>query len=37
MKGQTMQAAGENIGQGPTAPHPFAPAEFEGDTDDQKA
>ena len=29
MKGQTMQAAGEGIGEGPTAPHPFAPAEFE--------
>lgn len=29
MKGQTMEAAGENIGEGPTAPHPFAPAEFD--------
>ncbi|HKO18183.1 MAG TPA: Fe-S protein assembly chaperone HscA, partial [Acidobacteriaceae bacterium] len=29
MKGQTMQAAGEGMGEGPTAPHPFAPAEFE--------
>jgi molecular chaperone DnaK/molecular chaperone HscA len=29
MKGQTMQAAGESIGEGPTAPHPFAPAEFD--------
>ena len=28
MKGQTMQAAGENMGQGPIAPHPFAPADF---------
>jgi len=28
MKGQTMQSAGESIGAGPTAPHPFAPAEF---------
>ena len=28
MKGQTMQAAGESIGQGPTAPHPFAPADL---------
>jgi molecular chaperone DnaK/molecular chaperone HscA len=37
MKGQTMQAAGENIGQGPTAPHPFAPAEFDDNADDQKA
>jgi molecular chaperone DnaK/molecular chaperone HscA len=25
--GKTMQAAGENIGEGPTAPHPFAKAE----------
>ena len=31
MKGQTMQAAGESIGEGPTAPHPFAPAEFQED------
>jgi Fe-S protein assembly chaperone HscA len=29
IKGQTMQEAGESIGEGPTAPHPFAPAEFE--------
>jgi len=29
MKGQTMQAAGEGMGEGPTAPHPFAKAEFE--------
>ena len=28
MKGQTMQAADKSIGEGPTAPHPFAPAEF---------
>jgi molecular chaperone DnaK/molecular chaperone HscA len=35
IKGQTMQSADENIGKGPTAPHPFAPAEFqEGDTKD---
>jgi Fe-S protein assembly chaperone HscA len=26
--GQTMQSAGEKLGEGPTAPHPFAPAEF---------
>jgi len=25
--GKTMQAAGENIGEGPTAPHPFAKAQ----------
>jgi Fe-S protein assembly chaperone HscA len=29
MTGQTMQAAGEKLGQGPTAPHPFAPAEIK--------
>jgi len=29
MKGQTMGAAGETMGQGPSAPHPFAKAEFE--------
>ncbi|HEY0263996.1 MAG TPA: Fe-S protein assembly chaperone HscA [Granulicella sp.] len=29
MKGQTMQSAGENLGEGPTAPHPFAKAEIE--------
>ncbi|NYF78925.1 Fe-S protein assembly chaperone HscA [Granulicella arctica] len=28
MKGQTMQSAGENLGEGPTAPHPFAKAEI---------
>jgi len=33
MKGQTMQSAGESIGAGPTAPHPFAPAEFRDSTD----
>jgi molecular chaperone DnaK/molecular chaperone HscA len=31
MKGQTMQSAGEGMGEGPTAPHPFAKAEFEED------
>jgi len=31
MKGQTMDAAGESMGEGPTAPHPFAKAEFEED------
>jgi molecular chaperone DnaK (HSP70) len=29
IKGQTMQEAGERLGQGPTAPHPFAPAEIK--------
>jgi len=28
IKGQTMQSAGYNLGQGPTAPHPIAQAEF---------
>ncbi|GGH04963.1 Fe-S protein assembly chaperone HscA [Silvibacterium dinghuense] len=26
--GQTMESAGESLGQGPTAPHPFAPADI---------
>lgn len=29
MKGKTMSAAGESMGDGPTAPHPFAPAEID--------
>ncbi|HWZ51956.1 MAG TPA: Fe-S protein assembly chaperone HscA [Granulicella sp.] len=29
MKGQTMTAAGESMGAGPTAPHPFAKAEID--------
>jgi molecular chaperone DnaK/molecular chaperone HscA len=29
MKGQTMTAAGESMGEGPSAPHPFAKAEFD--------
>jgi molecular chaperone DnaK/molecular chaperone HscA len=29
MQGKTMEAAGEGIGQGPTAPHPFAKAQIE--------
>jgi molecular chaperone DnaK/molecular chaperone HscA len=33
MKGQTMSAAGASMGEGPTAPHPFAKAEFEEDED----
>jgi molecular chaperone DnaK (HSP70) len=28
IKGQTMQSAGDNLGHGPTAPHPIAQAEF---------
>jgi len=27
VRGKTMKAAGESIGDGPTAPHPFAKAE----------
>jgi len=29
LHGQTMQDAGEKLGKGPTAPHPFAPAQIE--------
>ncbi len=29
MKGKTMTAAGESMGSGPTAPHPFAAAEID--------
>jgi molecular chaperone DnaK (HSP70) len=29
MTGKTMQAAGEGLGQSPTAPHAFAPAEID--------
>ncbi|HEX9199808.1 MAG TPA: Fe-S protein assembly chaperone HscA [Acidobacteriaceae bacterium] len=29
MKGQTMESASDSMGEGPTAPHPFAKAEFE--------
>jgi molecular chaperone DnaK (HSP70) len=29
IKGQTMESAGEKLGEGPTAPHPFAQAEIE--------
>ena len=28
LTGQTMEAAGEQMGDGPTAPHPFAPAQI---------
>jgi molecular chaperone DnaK/molecular chaperone HscA len=27
--GKTMQSAGESLGEGPTAPHPFAKADIE--------
>ena len=30
MKGQTMEAASEGMGDGPSAPHPFAPAQIMG-------
>ena len=30
MQGKTMEAAGESMGEGPTAPHPFAKAEIDG-------
>jgi hypothetical protein len=30
LSGKTMQAAGEGLGEGPSAPHPFAKAQFEG-------
>jgi Fe-S protein assembly chaperone HscA len=29
MKGQTMESAGESMGDGPSAPHPFAKAQFD--------
>ena len=29
IKGKTMRGAGEELGTGPSAPHPIAPAEFE--------
>ncbi len=32
--GKTMGEAGESLGQGPTAPHPFAPAEIESNEKD---
>jgi Fe-S protein assembly chaperone HscA len=40
MKGKTMGAAGESMGEGPTAPHPFAKAEMmdsKNDTDAETA
>jgi Fe-S protein assembly chaperone HscA len=33
MQGKTMQAAGETMGDGPTAPHPFAKAQITGTRD----
>jgi molecular chaperone DnaK/molecular chaperone HscA len=29
LQGKTMESAGENMGEGPSAPHPFAKAEIE--------
>ena len=29
LTGKTMESAGENMGDGPSAPHPFAPAQIE--------
>lgn len=29
IKGETMQSAGDKIGKGPSAPHPFAPAQID--------
>ncbi|MGI8772962.1 MAG: Fe-S protein assembly chaperone HscA [Acidobacteriaceae bacterium] len=29
LHGQTMDSAGEKLGEGPNAPHPFAPAEYK--------
>ena len=37
MKVQTMQQAGEGMGPGPSAPHAFAPAEFEKTNDVEEA
>lgn len=31
IKGETMESAGDKLGEGPTAPHPFAPAEITKD------
>ena len=35
MKGKTMGAAGESMGEGPSAPHPFAKAQFEQDPEQE--
>jgi hypothetical protein len=29
LHGQTMESAGDKLGDGPSAPHPFAPAEYK--------
>jgi hypothetical protein len=34
MTGKTMDAAGESMGEGPTAPHAFAPAQIDDSTED---
>ncbi len=36
MHGKTMQAAGEGMGEGPTAPHPFAKAEIDSSKDEME-
>jgi Fe-S protein assembly chaperone HscA len=33
MKGKTMESAGESMGEGPTAPHPFAKAQIDSSKD----
>ena len=35
MTGKTMEAAGESIGEGPTAPHPFAKADIDDSKQDE--
>ena len=35
MKGKTMASAGESMGTGPSAPHPFAKAEIDDSKDDE--
>jgi Fe-S protein assembly chaperone HscA len=37
MQGKTMEAAGESIGEGPTAPHPFAKAQVSSSRSDADA
>ncbi len=37
MKGKTMESAGENMGNGPSAPHPFAQAQFTGNATEAEA
>jgi molecular chaperone DnaK/molecular chaperone HscA len=36
LQGKTMSSAGESLGEGPTAPHPFAPAQIEDHIDESK-